>query len=336
MNIYEQQAANRRATYFFVALLMLLLGVVGFGFDLFFGGLEVPGLTYGPDAVFQPRLPATEEQVPSPHNSVPYFTIIAMVVGALLTLNSVYNGPKMILSSVMARPADLHDPQDKVFLNVLEEMSIASGLPMPKAYIIPDPDPNAFATGFSPDKSYVAVTEGLVATLKREELQAVVAHEMAHVNNLDIRLMTMVAALGGAIVLLSDWAARSMRYRRSRDDRGGGGAILILWLLLVILAPFLTRMLAMAISRRREYLADATGAEFTRNPLALASALDKLDKASDPTRTINRGLAHMCIVDPTGSYFEAKENFAGELFSTHPPIQKRIEALKVMAYQRSA
>jgi len=202
--------------------------------------------------------------------------------------------------------------------------------------VIPDPDPNAFATGFSPDKSYVAVTEGLVSTLNREELQAVVAHEMAHVSNLDIRLMTMVAALGGAIVLLSDWAGRSVRFRRSRDDRGGGGAVFIIWILLVILAPILTRLLAMAISRRREYLADATGAEFTRNPLALASALEKLEQASEPTRTVNRGLAHMCIVDPSGSYFEAKENFAGEMFSTHPPIQKRIEALKTMAYQRSA
>lgn len=336
MNIYEQQASNRRATYFFVALMMLLLGAVGFGFDLFFGGLEVPGLTYGDGAIFRTAEPLRPGQTPQPGNSVPYFTIIAVAAGGLLTLNSIFNGPKMILSSVMARPADPNDPQDRVFLNVLEEMSIASGLPMPKAYVIPDPDPNAFATGFSPDKSYVAVTEGLVSTLNREELQAVVAHEMAHVNNLDIRLMTMVAALGGAIVLLSDWAGRSVRFRRSRDDRGGGGAVFIIWILLVILAPILTRLLAMAISRRREYLADATGAEFTRNPLALASALEKLERASEPTRTVNRGLAHMCIVDPSGSYFEAKENFAGEMFSTHPPIQKRIEALKTMAYQRSA
>jgi len=218
-------------------------------------------------------------------------------------------------------------------------MAIAAGLPRPAIYVIPDPDPNAFATGKDPQHSSIAVTQGLLDSLNREELQGVVAHEMSHIRNLDIRLMTVVAALIGAALLLSDWARRSLWYggrgrKRSSKSSGQMGAVLmILWLIGIILAPILTQMMAMAISRKREYLADASGAELTRNPLGLASALRKIEKASEPTASIKRGAAHLCIADPLGRSLNSKEGFFAETFGTHPPIEKRIIALQAMAYQ---
>jgi heat shock protein HtpX len=169
---------------------------------------------------------------------------------------------------------------------------------------------------------------------------------MSHVRNYDVRLMTVAAALMGAIALLSDLACRTMRFRAfsgssssrssgGRGKNGGGPAILAfaVWIILAALAPVISRLLAMAISREREYLADASGAELTRNPLALVSALEKIRAAATPTYAINNGVAHMCITDPRGSLLEDKAGFAADLFATHPPMRKRILALKVMAYQ---
>jgi len=229
------------------------------------------------------------------------------------------------------------------YANVVEEMAIAGGVPPPRAYVIPDADPNAFATGRDPQHASIAVTDGLLATLNREELQGVVAHEMAHIRNLDIRLMTVVAALIGMIVLVSDWSLRAMRFgggrRSGKSKNGGGGALGVLlfavWLLAVILAPFLAQIMAMAVSRSREYLADATGAQLTRNPLGLASALEKLEHASSATQSIKRGTAHLCIVDPLERRLDNREGRFADLFATHPPMAKRIEALKKMAYERA-
>ena len=218
-------------------------------------------------------------------------------------------------------------------------MSIASGLPRPKVYIVPDDDPNAFATGKDPGNSHIAVTEGLLKTLNREELQGVIAHEMSHIQNYDIRLMTVVAALVGSILLLSDWARRAKWYggrsKSSRSRSGGqlGAVIFILWIVGIILAPFISQLMAMFVSRRREYLADASAAELTRNPLGLANALKKLENAEAPTTSIKRGAAHLCIVDPLGRSINLREGAVAELFGTHPPIQKRVLALQEMAYQ---
>ena len=221
-------------------------------------------------------------------------------------------------------------------------MAIAAGVPKPEVYVIPDPDPNAFATGKDPSHAVIAVTEGLLTSLNRDELQAVVAHEMGHVRNYDIRLMTVVAALIGAVMLLSEFGMRTMRFggggRRSssRSSGGAGGAILfVLWLVALILAPFISRLLAMAVSRQREFLADASGAELTRNPSALASALEKIDSAVEPTRSIKKGTAHLCIANPLGGDVNEKEGFLADLFATHPPIRKRIMLLKGMAYQHA-
>jgi heat shock protein HtpX len=322
VNIYEQQARNKRATVVVMAVFTLFLGLIGFGFDAFYLG------TINEDFFF------------------PVGTIIALMFGGGSAMWSFNGGDKAVLSSTNAYPADPDNPDHQQLLNVVEEMKIASGMPMPHVYIIPDPDPNAFATGKDPSNSSIAVTEGLLQSLNRDELQGVIAHEMSHIRNYDIRLMTVIAAMMGAILLLSDWARRGMmwggggRRRSSRSgsrDRGGslGIIMLVVWLIGIILAPLIGKMMAMAFSRKREYLADASGAELTRNPMALASALQKLESASAPTESIKRGAAHLCIVDPLGRAINAKEGRSAELFGTHPPIEKRIMWLKSMAFQNS-
>lgn len=319
-NLYEQQAHNRRLTVLLLAGFILLLGVVGLGFDIFYLGMSWP---WGPRAWRLPLPPAT---------------LLAVGIAGTSALWSYRRGDRAILASTGARPAHPTALPERQLRNVVAEMSIAAGLPMPRVYVVPDPDPNAFATGRDPGRASIAVTEGLLRVLNREELQGVVAHEMAHIRNYDIRLMMVIGTLLGAIALLSDWAARSRWHgggRRDSDrDKGGslGLILFVVWLLAVVLAPLVSQMLAMAISRRREYLADASGAELTRNPLALASALQKLDAAGEPTRSIHRGIAHLCTADPMGRRLTNREGFWGNLLATHPPIKSRIFALQQMAY----
>lgn len=312
-NIYEQQAHNKRLTFIVMLGFIIFLALLGFCFDTFYLGLFEDGMYF------------------------PLGTVIAIIFGSGMAVNSYFNGAKSVLSSTGAMPADPGNPSDKVLLNVVDEMTIASGLPRPQVYIINDEDPNAFATGRDPEHSYVVVTQGLLDSLNRDELQGVIAHEMSHIRNFDIRLMTIVAAFVGSIVLLSDLGRRSARFgssgRGSRSKGSAGGILLILWLIGIILAPLIAQMMAMLVSRRREYLADASGAELTRNPLGLASALRKLENASAPTASIKRGSAHLCIVDPLARSINSKEGFTAELFGTHPPTEKRILALNAMAYQ---
>ena len=230
--------------------------------------------------------------------------------------------------------------------NVVDEMAIAAGLPRPRVWVVPDSDPNAFATGRGPERASIAVTRGLLDTLDREELQGVVAHELSHIRNLDIRVMTVVAALAGAIALLSDWARRGMIWGRGSRRRGsgeGGGesggscalgiVFFVIWLAAIALAPLVAQMLAMMVSRRREFLADASGAELTRNPIGLAHALEKIEGAAAPTEAIKRGSAHLCIADPLGRRMNIREGFWSNLFASHPPMAARIAALKTMAFE---
>ncbi len=320
-NIYEQQKRNRRQTIIIMAAFVLFFGFLGYGFDLFFLGIDPSGLVYE-DAV-----------------GFPLGTFIALIVGALFASWGLQSGATAVLNSSQAYPVPENDPKFRTLINVVDEMTIASGLPRPKIYVVPDPDPNAFATGKDPEHSYIAVTEGLLEKLNREELQAVIAHEMSHVKNYDIRTMTVVAALVGAIFLLSDGARRVMWFGGGRggrrSSRGGGPVVailLVVWLIAMILAPIISQLLAMAVSRRREYLADASGAELTRNPLALARALEKIESVVDPTRAVKRGSAHLCIVDPLGRKANLKEGAIADIFATHPPISKRIALLRGMAY----
>lgn len=320
-NIYEQQAANRRNTTLVMIAFIMFVGFLGFGFDLF-----ILGFGTGRHALI----------------GFPIATVLALVLGGFSAYNGLQSGATSVLSSSGAVPASADDPRYRQLHNIVEEIAIAAGVPKPQVYVIPDPDPNAFATGKDPEHACIAVTEGLLTSLNRDEVQGVIAHEMGHVKNYDIRLMTVVAALIGAVMLLTEVGFRSMRFgggRRSSSGRSGGGAggaiFFVIWLLALILAPFISRLLAMAVSRQREFLADASGAELTRNPGALASALEKIDSAVEPTRSIKKGTAHLCIANPLGNDVNEREGFFADLFGTHPPIRKRIILLKGMAYQHN-
>ncbi len=257
---------------------------------------------------------------------------VALVIWLVLTLVSYYGGSGIMLALSHARPIEKRDaPQ---LFNIVEEMSIASGLPMPKVYIIEDSAPNAFATGRNPRTACVAVTRGLLDKMNRDELQGVIAHEMGHVLNRDILFMMMAGILLGVIVLLCDAYLRNIwrvgRHRSSSSSRGKGGAqaiLLIIGLIMAILAPILARLLYLAISRRREYLADATSAALTRYPEGLASALEKIANAHEVLEVANRATSPMYIVNPIKP-FESRYR-AWE--STHPPLGERIKILRSMA-----
>ena len=325
LNLLEQQARNRRQTSLWLLLFILFFAWLGFGGDavLYFGSMD---------------------QFGAAHYSVPWIGIAVTLIAAIVAWNSWARGPKQVLWA--AGGVELTNPQsheEKQLLNVVEEMASAAGLPRPKVYIVEDADPNAFATGHGPESACIAVTRGLLSALNREELQAVVAHEMGHVRNLDVRLMTLIAALVGVVVILSDGMGRIFRGGGGRllggrgRKGGGGGAImivlLVLWVVTLILAPIITRFMAMAVSRNREYLADATGAELTRNPAALASALQKIESAAAPTASIKRGTAHLCIADPLGRKVNSKEGAMANLLGTHPPMAMRVSRLNGMAFQ---
>ena len=282
----------------------------------------------------------------------PFGTLTALGVGSVSALSSYYSGDRAVLFSTGAVPIDSllstatyegDALQLRQLDNVVDEMSIAAGLPKPKVYVIPDPDPNAFATGRDAEHASIAVTRGLLDVVTRDELQGVVAHELSHVRNLDIRLMTVIAAMVGTIALLSDWTARGLRHTsaggqggrgRGKAKDGGALVLLVLWIVAIVLAPFVSQMLAMMVSRRREYLADASGAELTRNPLALARALEKIDAAHAPTEAVKRGTAHLCIADPMGRVMGIKHGFVPDLLASHPPMPNRIAALREMGFQK--
>lgn len=262
--------------------------------------------------------------------------LIAATVSFLISLVSYYQGAKLILAVSGAK--EIQKKDDPRLFNVVEEMSIAAGIPMPKVYLIDDPAPNAFATGRDPKHGVVAITTGLREKLNREELQGVMAHEMAHIRNYDIRLMLLLAVLIGTITMLADifirmlWFSGGRRGRSSRRDsgKGGGGAMAILMIVAVILAivaPILARIIQLAVSRQREYLADASAVELTRNPLGLAGALRKLDSDPEELQSANRGTAHLYITNPIKTY-KAQANSA---FASHPPIQERIRRLEALA-----
>lgn len=255
-------------------------------------------------------------------------TAIALVVGFLAWVVSFYSGSDIILTMSQARPATAQE--DQMLNNVVEEMAIAGGIPKPKIYVINDNAPNAFATGRDPQHGVVCFTTGLIAKLNRDELQGVAAHEMSHIRNYDTRFMMTVTIIAGLIPLIADGLRRMFWFgggrRRSNSNDGGLGAIfMVIALVLSILAPIFALLLQMAISRQREFLADASGAELTRYPEALASALQKI--ASDPAPLVeaNRATQHLYIINPLRG--------AGgtDLFSTHPSTQARIEALMGLA-----
>ena len=211
-------------------------------------------------------------------------------------------------------------------------MALASGSAMPRVYVIYDPAPNAFATGTNKKNAAICVTTGLLTLLSREETQGVVAHEISHIRNQDVLLMTLVSILIGGIAILADWVQRSFYSSRIGRRMGFKGLVIVLpVLLLIVLSPLLSRLLAMAVSRQREYLADATAVEYTRNPVGLAKALEKIRDAALPFSRATRGTAHLFLVNPLLRRLDSREGVIADLLSTHPPIARRIMLLYRMA-----
>jgi heat shock protein HtpX len=236
-----------------------------------------------------------------------------------------------LLSAMFARPADKRRSlEEQTLTNVVEEMCIASSMPPPKVWVVPDSDPNALAVGLNYGDYHIAVTEGLLRTLNRDELQGVVAHELAHLKNQDTRLMTAMTVLVGLAALISEYVGRSRFYRISTDaedskDSKIGAVIFALWILSVLIASLATKLMALMVSREREYLADASAAQFTRNPEALAHALEKMASATSPTALLKPASAHLCIVSPTAADIDYSDE--NSWFATHPPIKARIYRL---------
>jgi heat shock protein HtpX len=298
-----QQAINRRNSILLVAAVTLLLAVLGFAI-----GYGTTGYVEGAFGV----------------------TTFAIVLSMLLSVGSYFAGDKLVLAASGAREvSEANAPQ---LMNVVREMSIAAGTPMPKVYIIDDTAPNAFATGRDPKHASVAITTGLLQKLDREELQGVMGHELSHVRNFDIRFSLLVGVLVGSIALLADFFLRFSFWgggsRRSREGGGGGGwiqiVVFVVAILLAILAPIMARLVQMAISRQREYLADASGVELTRNPYGLERALAKIGSDQEVLEVANRGTQHMYFTNPIKKFEERSSN----LMSTHPAILDRINRLR--------
>ena len=302
--MYEQIAANKRKTVLLIFGAIVLLGAVGY----------VLGLWYG--------------------NGI-YGLVGAVALAVVLSLGSFFGGDRLVLASTRAREVS---PQDQPRLhNIVEGLSIAAGIPKPKVYLIPEQAPNAFATGRNPEHSSVAVTEGLLATMNRVELEGVLAHELSHVVDRDILVGTVVATLVGAVVLISEFFMRSwwwggVRGRRGGDRNGGGveAIIFAVGLVLLVLAPIIGQIIRLAVSRQREFLADAQGALLTRYPPGLASALRKIGAASGiPMRSANNATAHLWLNQPSRIQGQGMGPLE-KLFSTHPPIEERIRRLEEM------
>jgi heat shock protein HtpX len=244
-----------------------------------------------------------------------------------------YSSDKIVLGISRAKPATKEEYP--YLYNVVEGLAIAAGVPAPKCYVIEDTAPNAFAAGRKPETAVICVTTGLLSKLNRVELEGVVAHEMSHIKNYDVRLQTLVVVMAGVVALLSDWMLRSFWWgggrRRGRSRGGSGGAegiLVLVGLVLAVLSPFIATIIQLAVSRKREFLADANGALLTRYPAGLASALRKISDDTEPLEAANKATAHLYIVNPL------KDIKGGggmnKLFSTHPPIEERIAALEKM------
>ncbi len=299
---FAQQRANRVKSFLLLLSVGVLLGLIGFAAGFGTTGDPLGGLG---------------------------FTVIAVVLAAAMGASSYFAGDRIVLAASQAKPAS--EATHPVLMNVMREMSIAANVPMPKVYVIPDSALNAFATGRNPEHASVAVTQGLLDRLDREELQGVLAHELGHVRNLDIRFMLLLGVLVGGVALIADMFLRYSlffgRGRRSSSDRGGGAiqiVMIVVALILAILAPLAARLVQLSASRQREYLADATAVEITRNPTALENALWRLGTDREVLEVANRSTQHLYIVNPIRKF----EERASSLWATHPPLADRIDRLR--------
>lgn len=299
LNIYEQVDINKRKSLFIIIGFIAFVVVVSWIMAKAFG--------YGPSVAG-----------------------IALIVSGLMSLGSYYFSDKIILALSSARPASRE--KDFHFFTVTENLCLAAQLPMPKLYVIDDTALNAFATGRDPDHAVVVTTRGLLEKLDRTELEGVVAHELSHVRNYDIRVMAMVTVLVGVVTLLADWFLRATYWGGGRRDRDKGqitAVFAVLGLLLALLSPIIANLIKLAISRRREYLADASGVQLTKFPDGLARALEKIAADTEPLEAANKATAHLYIANPLKNPHGAIGWFAG-LFNTHPPVEERIKILRAM------
>jgi heat shock protein HtpX len=300
--VYEQIAANKRKTFYLVVLFVLLLAAVGAAVNFFIRG------------------------------GVVGFVIVAVIVVASSVM-SYYHSDKVALAVSHAHPAD--PVQYARYHNLVEGLCIASGLAKPRLYIVDDPAPNAFATGRNPKHAAVAVTTGLLDKMNRVELEGVLAHELSHIRNYDILIMTLAVTMVGMIALLSDLALRVMFWTGGgdRDDDGNnpfGIVLAIVGFVLLIFAPIIASLMQLAISRRREYLADASGVQMTRYPPGLISALEKLKGDDTSVQSSSKATAHLWIEEPLDKESNRGHTKLNNLFSTHPPLDDRIRALQAM------
>jgi len=297
LSIYEAASANRWRTLLLIVVFVALVAVLAY----FVGEYFAPG---GGIA------------------ALPF----ALALSGGSALVSYFAGDKLILAQSQAR--ELGPDEDLKLRDIVESLALGLGIPTPKIYVIEDSAPNAFATGRDPQHASIAVTRGLLDKLDRTELEGVIAHELSHVGNRDIRVMVLVVVLVGTVALLADWTWRSMFWGRGRDrDRGGGSAIIaVIAIALAVLTPIIATLIQLAVSRQREYLADASGALLTRYPPGLASALRKIAADTEPLEVANKATAALYIANP----LKDAPAFFDHLFDTHPPIEERIKRLEAM------
>ena len=298
--LYEQIASNKRKTWVLLIVFFLLLAIVGYAVGYLFMNSGIWGVT------------------------------VAMIIGFIYALTMIFQSTEIVMSMNGAREVDRNE--EPVLYHVVEDMAMVAQIPMPRVYVIDDPGLNAFATGSNPQNAAVAATSGLLEIMNREELEAVIGHEVSHIRNLDIRISTIAVALASAITLLSSMAGRMMwwggasRSRRNSDRDSGGLEVimLVISLLAIVLAPLAATLVQLAISRQREFLADASSVELTRNPQGMINALLKLENSQPMTHHVDDASSALYINDPQ------KPGFLKKLFYTHPPISERIERLKHM------
>ncbi len=306
LTIPSQISANKTKTYVFMTGFVVFVVLVGYVFG--------QALGYG--------------------NSFMWFAVAFSVISSFV---SYYWGHNLVLAMSRARPADRQ--RDFDFFTVAENLAIAAGIPKPKLYVIDDSAMNAFATGRDPSHAVVVATTGILQRLERRELEGVIAHELSHIKNFDTRLMAVVAVLVGTIAFLADMFMRSLWWgggesasRRRDDDRGWGSILLVVGIVLAIITPIIATLIQLAVSRKREFLADASGALLTRYPEGLARALEKLSRDKEVLEAATNATAHLYITNPfKGKQFHA---WFSNFFNTHPPIEERIERLKEIAAGR--
>ena len=306
-NIYEVQRSNKLKSTAVVVLFAIFIGVATYFIAKALGiyaGYEPGGIGY---------------------------IGIAFIVSGITSFIGYYSSDKIVLSISGAKPANRKD--NFVFYTVAQNISMGAGVPMPKLYVIPDTAPNAFATGRDPKHAVICATTGLLSKLNRTELEGVIAHEMSHIKNYDTRLMSVVAVLVGLVALLGDWLIRMTWFGGGRDNDNRSSAstvFLVLGIVLAILSPIIGTLIQLAISRRREFMADAGSVEITRQPTGLISALRKISEDKEALEVANKATAHLYIINPFKGGKRGGTGWLANLFNTHPPVSERIKALTAM------